>query len=112
MDAGTLQVGGVTQTSCSLVEGQCSCSIPGIVGRTCDRCAEGTTSKIKPHFFLFVGLHFTLKFCKLLRILRMYNKLINFVFQKHTNTLEQYQLVSSVFDHIFFIFICWFCHGG
>ena len=45
---GTLQVEGVTTPPCTLVEGQCTCAKPGIIGRTCDHCAEGTTSEL-PH---------------------------------------------------------------
>ncbi|KAI0234308.1 hypothetical protein LSAT2_015485 [Lamellibrachia satsuma] len=39
---GTANVTGMTFGTCDLDTGQCQCTLPGIVGRTCDRCAAGS----------------------------------------------------------------------
>ena len=35
--------------SCDILTGQCHCANEGIIGRTCDQCAKGTTGKQNSH---------------------------------------------------------------
>ena len=43
---GTLNDTSAVFGTCELESGQCDCALPGIIGRTCDRCATGTLGEL------------------------------------------------------------------
>ena len=54
---GTAVVNNVTNPTCDLVTGQCNCARPGIVGRTCDRCAPVSTLHFNYVELFYIGAY-------------------------------------------------------
>ncbi|CAD5111260.1 DgyrCDS588 [Dimorphilus gyrociliatus] len=46
-EKGTKNITGETFGKCDLKTGQCTCKLPGIIGRTCEKCAKGTIFSYK-----------------------------------------------------------------
>lgn len=57
MEKGTKNITNETFGKCALKTGQCTCKLPGIIGRTCDHCAKGTICnyfQLKGYILIFL----------------------------------------------------------